>query len=1232
MKKFVAIFLTFILIFSFTLPSYANLIEVLDKVEPSTPFDSFDFSSNRGYDITNNSDEAGESVGTFTQIVVDIVNDICSLATKPLMKLISLMPTIEGCIWGTQNMFQLTFFDSATTGIGGSFRSLIGSLYNALRYLVAAFYIIILVYLGIRMILSSIGKQKAHYKTLIQYWLTGLLLLFAFHWVMALIIWTSDTLTFAFATTGQKALASHDEPYTAIINDALRDNSLWGKAKAGVAKVGQAVKDTAGRIISWITGRTDSSGTDSSGTDSGEVKDRITLYFLTQFAEFLGASAIIPGLIIFSLPVLFILIIVFIIFGLVITYTYFKRLLTVALLIVLFPLVVLSYVFDKIGDRRAQTFEIWFKEFTVNVFVQPIHAALLMFIAYILSALVNGVPLAFLRIVLALLSLALIPIGEKQIKTLFQINSSMGPGNGGIASSVAHAGMALKTLQNLGSSLVDMRKKAVSLKNAESFTKDIINKRGNKAFDAARKSGKSIKEANMEKSKAEKDFESKLASSAKYKKKMKELTGHTSLEKARKANTIKTVSGTVFGSIGAGYALATTTSAGDLLGNITKSSIGGAAVANAFVNTAHNFFHAGEPLESPELDEIEKMLEKDLDKLDDSQKKKMAEVLGINKDAINNSKESRKLINRKIAARRQGLKYGLNYDDPNVQYLDEDYDEIQSIMSGFDPRDPSKKINWHNFKKSVTKDGMYLQDIRDGGKLYHIPALANSRASDKIIWQDAGESNEEYKINLGKRAERLADEMADNGAFERGSKQYKNFLKNEQKSMAEHYAAHVKTTDALEKINHNMMAHRSIKMYSSAEKRIKTTDDIREYLNAEQLSDLNSSISELQHNLAFDPNDISSKATTLDAIKHLYNNGSKTSVNNVCAEFGASYDAIANGTIDDESLKNISAKIQQKVGGETFRVACANKLDVNARANEIISSIATDGMISQKSVDFAVSNATQGKVTSLNSQTLQTFLTNSTTAEKQHFINTCNQLMAEERIVSPHTATVAYAQNEGKIATTVNISNSSTDISQLLGNSTQTLGTFQVSPIDPVTQKSIVTFTANGDTGKTFSFESDINTGGDVNVTYAGNVTVDGSGNAVLLRSDEELDYSFEEQVSNAQGNYDEDFNDFTLSDLQSYVKDATPSTHTKFTVIKNSDICAVIDNATNTVLFVKEGLSSVTDKPTQFTVEADNNNDNLKITSTPFASIDVFSRFRLTNHSRDHKNDAKLIEKLLGK
>ena len=186
--------------------------------------------------------------------------------------MISIFPTIEGCIWGTQHYFQLTFFDSDNNGIAGTFRGTVGSVYNALRYLVASFYIIILVYLGTRMILSSIGKQKAHYKTLLQYWLTGLLLLFAFHWVMALIIWSSDTLTTAFATVGSK----------------LDFTTSEGEIREVASGVLDKVKDVASDIWDWtlgILGLKDDTGDAINNTATSMADSNVvTKYMLSQFA------------------------------------------------------------------------------------------------------------------------------------------------------------------------------------------------------------------------------------------------------------------------------------------------------------------------------------------------------------------------------------------------------------------------------------------------------------------------------------------------------------------------------------------------------------------------------------------------------------------------------------------------------------------------------------------------------------------------------------------------------------------------------------------------------------------------------------------------------------------------------------------------------------------------------------------------------------------------------------
>ena len=53
---------------------------------------------------------------------------------------------------------------------------------------------------------------------------------------------------------------------------------------------------------------------------------------------------------------------------------YMQRLITVIFLIAIFPLVVISYAIDKIGDGKSQAFNNWVKEFVLQVFIQTFHA------------------------------------------------------------------------------------------------------------------------------------------------------------------------------------------------------------------------------------------------------------------------------------------------------------------------------------------------------------------------------------------------------------------------------------------------------------------------------------------------------------------------------------------------------------------------------------------------------------------------------------------------------------------------------------------------------------------------------------------------------------------------------------------------------------------------------------------------------------------------------------------
>lgn len=456
LRKFIAVFLVFTLFFNMNTVSFAGIIGAIEGTNPTDHLTTITPDSQTGELDDSINGTATEPSG-FIKIFLDAFSWLGEVMLSPVIVVLEILPSPELFIFGGEpaggnfeitSPTQLSFFTSEAKGLAGGIQGTTASIYNALRYLVTAFYIIILVYLSVRILLSSIGKQKAHYKSLLQYWILGLLLLFSFHWVMAFIIWLSDCLTAIFAQIGVSQLN-------------------------GVNLVAGG-KDTVTYMIAIkLAGLTSSY--------SGAF----------MAANFFSSFGVI-GLLIGNIYSLFIALccLVATIF---IAFVYIKRLLFVALLIIVFPLVVLSYVFDKIGDRKSQTLHNWLREFVVNVCVQPIHALLLSFVIVLLRASVDEGSTALLAFpvigpILALALLFMIPSAEKFLKQLFQISSSMGVGGGltSAMSGIAHTGMALWNMNKLAQPLVGATKQAVGMHKISQKYGDILSETPRKATDLFR--------------------------------------------------------------------------------------------------------------------------------------------------------------------------------------------------------------------------------------------------------------------------------------------------------------------------------------------------------------------------------------------------------------------------------------------------------------------------------------------------------------------------------------------------------------------------------------------------------------------------------------------------------------------------------------------------------------------------------------------------------------------------
>ena len=113
-----------------------------------------------------------------------------------------------------------------------------------------------------------------------------------------------------------------------------------------------------------------------------------------------------------------------------------------AFLTMIAPLVGLTYPIDKLKDGKAQAFNMWFKEYTFNLFIQPID--LILYIILIQSA----VSLAETNFLYGIVAIGFLLQAEKFIKKMFGLGAEGGAGKRNFSTGAAFA-TVLGTMKNL---------------------------------------------------------------------------------------------------------------------------------------------------------------------------------------------------------------------------------------------------------------------------------------------------------------------------------------------------------------------------------------------------------------------------------------------------------------------------------------------------------------------------------------------------------------------------------------------------------------------------------------------------------------------------------------------------------------------------------------------------------------------------------------------------------------
>lgn len=125
--------------------------------------------------------DSGNDAATITLTVDDQINNATSTWGKIITDAFSEYDTISAKVIPTENS---TATGATKVSTSYQLRDTIATYYKALKAIVLVGLLSVLVYIGIRIILSSTGQEKAKYKKMIIDWVVAICMLYVLHYIM----------------------------------------------------------------------------------------------------------------------------------------------------------------------------------------------------------------------------------------------------------------------------------------------------------------------------------------------------------------------------------------------------------------------------------------------------------------------------------------------------------------------------------------------------------------------------------------------------------------------------------------------------------------------------------------------------------------------------------------------------------------------------------------------------------------------------------------------------------------------------------------------------------------------------------------------------------------------------------------------------------------------------------------------------------------------------------------
>lgn len=268
----------------------------------------------------------------------------------------------------------------------GQLQSSISTWYKTLRMIAIVGLLSVLVYVGIRILISSTGQDKAKYKKMLADWVAAMCILFLLQYVMVFTMQMTKKVIEIFDTENMVRYedSNKERPYDYLISTVR--------------------------------------------AELGETNDSTESY-----AE------------IFAYIVIYI---VLVIYTMVFLWQYLKRVVMLAFLTMIAPLIALTYPLDKIKDGQAQAFTMWIREYVFNALLPVIHTIIYyMLVSSAMNFIVDGGNWLY-----AIVAVGFMMPAEKFFRKMFGFDKASSIGQLGAAAGGAMVMNAINKMKSGGGS------------------------------------------------------------------------------------------------------------------------------------------------------------------------------------------------------------------------------------------------------------------------------------------------------------------------------------------------------------------------------------------------------------------------------------------------------------------------------------------------------------------------------------------------------------------------------------------------------------------------------------------------------------------------------------------------------------------------------------------------------------------------------------------------------------